>query len=376
MTLTVRDPAYIIPSYSLTGDLLAYRRCGLQYRYYNRGGLPPSRPVQQWFGEFIHGVMEEAYRQWQTLGSGPLPWPRQDVEAIEDDIVRRLAARGLRYRNRRLLAISKDRGEAAINGLGPHLFPLIAEAELPLSAVRPMKPGGRADLYEVRGVVDVLTSIELSSASPDNLILQALEQDPATAEILANGCRDPTYRFEVIVDYKGMARPAKVNTFLDDLRWQILTYSWLRAQQPEALPVVAGVLIFINELLPTVDETSHLRQQVLATPAETDVLPAGPDLDALRRWRPRDGQLLLSEAYRFQRTLLVVPVTDALVAQSLHEFDRTVHDIESSVSTEMSGGAIATSWKANPVIQTCDVCDWRSFCPSTLSRFRGAPTAP
>ena len=32
MTLTVRDPAYIIPSYSLTGDLLAYRRCGLQYR--------------------------------------------------------------------------------------------------------------------------------------------------------------------------------------------------------------------------------------------------------------------------------------------------------------------------------------------------------
>src|SRR5215472_2780049 len=95
MTLTVREPGYIIPGYSLTGDLLAYRRCGLQYRYYNRGGLPPSRPVQQWFGQFIHGVMEESYRSWSAPGAAGLPWPREIIEEIEGDIVRRLAARGL-----------------------------------------------------------------------------------------------------------------------------------------------------------------------------------------------------------------------------------------------------------------------------------------
>jgi hypothetical protein len=376
MTLTVREQAYIIPSYSLTGDLLAYRRCGLQYRYYNRGALPPSRPVQQWFGEFIHGVMEESYRRWKVPGAADLAWDRSYIEEIEDDIVRRLAARGLRYRNRGLLEISKDRGEAAINQLGPHLFPLIAEAELPLDAVRPMQPGGRADFYEVRGIADVLTSIELASAAPDNIILGGLEDEPTCAAQLAKGRRDAAYRFEVLVDYKGMIRPDNVGTFIHDLRWQVLTYAWLRSRQPGALPVVAGVLVFINELLPTVEETRTLRRQVLATPPETDVLPTGADLDALRRWRPQQGRLLLSQPYRFHRTLMVVPVTNALVDQSLSEFDRTVHDIETSVRVETSGTPIARSWQANPVEQTCEVCDWRSFCPNTLPRFRGAPTAP
>lgn len=87
--VTVKSKPYIIPNYNLTGDLLSYLKCPLQYRYYNKAALPPSKPVQLWFGEFIHGVMEEAYARWnedspQYERYKRFPWNwRTDIREIE-----------------------------------------------------------------------------------------------------------------------------------------------------------------------------------------------------------------------------------------------------------------------------------------------------
>src|SRR5712691_662831 len=158
MDLDVKRPTWIVPSYSLTGDLLSYLRCGLQYRYQNGSALPPSRPIQLWFGEFVHGVMEAAYQLWRNArAKAPFPWPCNMVEwrdrekstahLVENDLGRIgltiesvLIKQGKLARNRDVRNSAYRRIESAINFVGPHLFPLVASAEQKVIGTRDIPP--------------------------------------------------------------------------------------------------------------------------------------------------------------------------------------------------------------------------------------------
>lgn len=377
MELPIKRPDRIVPDYSLTGDLLSYRRCAMQYRYYNGSALPPSRPVQMWYGEFIHGMLEAAFRLWSAAaGTLSFPWPctslpdvgppqapppglaAHDLRTIGWPIEQALAHEGKRARSRQARVAAYRRAEAAINLLGPHLFPLIADAEQKVIGTRllPGPIGGpllRSERYALRGVIDVLTNVELASVGPGNIIREAVEA----------ACPGLSGTFEVIVDYKGSRRPAMNEDHWSLGEWQVQTYAWLRQRQQLAHPVAAGILIYVNELAPGGDDVRRLRSAIALE--RTDIVPERGDLDfyALQAWTP-GASSGLSEAFRFRRAIRVIPITEDSIERATSEFDLIVSEIESRVVAEATQGSIRATWP--PTCNepgTCIACDFRFFCP-------------
>jgi hypothetical protein len=413
MPLLVRSSPYTIPSYSLTGDLLAYLNCGLQYRYHNRASLPPSKPVQLWFGQFIHGVMEESYRTWsnEDHGISVANWGDDQILPIVDLIIRRLAARGLYFQRYRLLGIAIERAFKAINLIGPILFPLINEAEVRLKGIRSLPANTNSiresNYYEVEGIADVITSVRLSSALTNNPIAAAL------LSTLQEG------DYEIVVDYKGMRRPSLVTSDIDSStweyqQWQILTYAWLRGQQSEDAVVKSGLVFYLNELVPGIEDMNRLYNDLFESDVYTDIEPIDEDYELMsnwpdhrENWRLRSAQWendvqdwwtdiksredenefppfprlpnidsTLSLDYRMRRSWRTIPVDARSIEGSLDNFDRVVAYIEESVAEESSGNKITGVWQANPREETCTVCDFRRFCPADDNRYRGTPLAP
>ena len=387
-----RRPVELVPNYSLTGDLLSYVRCGLQYRYQNGSALPPSRPVQMWFGEFIHGVMETAYRLWNT-NPVPFPWPctptpfnapipanRQphDIGTIGDLVESTLSASGKSPRSRDLRDSGYRRAELAVNEIGPALFPLITAVEERVIGTRPLAmPAGivsRAQMYELHGVMDVLSSVTVAAAA-NNIVCDAVR---AFLPNLPPGA-------DIIVDYKGSRRPPTIGGdywALGD--WQLQMYAWLRSQQPAAAPVVAGVLLYVNELALSLHDLAPLQREIARGHTDIRPQPGSHDDYLLRTWRPGAGLPAFSAAFRMARVIRVVPITQPSINQALQRFDEVVVDIESCVAREAQHGAIIAHWPTSGDDGTCDACDFRHFCPSPASARRPgaanylppAPSAP
>lgn len=392
MSIRPRRPDRVIPEYSLTGDLLAFLKCGRQYRLYNRAGLPPSVPVQQWFGEFIHGVMEEAFTRWRSdeppwRGGWPWTW-NLHIRPIEEIVYRRLLSRGLRPPPGMLYAdydnpidagrgIASRRAEAALNTWGAHLFPLVSEAELKLAGSRGLPPQAqiRAGRYSITGVVDVLSSVNLLDAPSSNAILHRLREN---SRVRAEMERTAT-PFEIIVDYKGMRRPAsEENQTWIHQEWQLQTYAWLRQRQSPESRVIAGVLLYLNELVPSATDIRDLRRDVAAN--KTDIMPASADRAFLfgeAEAEEEDGEELLagrtrgfSRLFLEDRSFRLVEITTTSLEGAASRFDGVVGDIELAVQAEIRDGSTRTPWLARPEDRTCTACDFKYHCPEARGRRR------
>ncbi len=393
MEIEVKRPENIVPSYSLTGDLLSYLRCRLQYRYHNGSALPPSRPIQLWFGEFIHGTLEMCFRFWDETrhrgGQPPaFPWPctqrqwgennpnweQHDIGSFANSVEEALRRQGKQARSTDARDSAYQRVEVAVNELGPHLFPLIAAAERRVVGTRPVPTGSiplRCANYEVHGIVDVLTHMTLTQGTDDNLIREHVHRV----------CPSLSGIFEVIVDYKGTRRPLTNEPYWDQGEWQIQTYAWLRHKQPDALSVAAGILIYINELTPGAEEMTALRKGWQQ--GTTDEVPEANSRDEqiVRMWRPGMDTGQLGLAFRLRRAIRVIPVSSSSINTALHEFDQVVRRAEEDIMAESTNANILQAW--SPDCEdgaTCAACDFRHFCPKpagvSATYQVTAPTAP
>lgn len=365
MPLSVRPPVHTLPSYSLTSDLLGFLRCGLQYRYSRIGNLPPSHPVQLWFGQFIHAVLEESYRQVKEAKMKLPPWSDEDLKGIMDRIDRRLAARNIRCWDEDSEILGRRRATAAVNELGPLLFPLINQAEVRVRGARKLPDEVKGvvtrdiERYEMLGVIDVVTQVELFGPKfRGNKLLELIVEELP---------EDSPAEFEVIVDYKGMKRPdlaEKGTSHADIYEWQVHTYANLR-QSISTKKVIAGVLVYLNELVPTKTDF-RLLQQALAARTKGVILPESGSADEqlLREWKSKNEIPTLSLDFRLKRAIRVIPISDESIAKSLKQFDDTVGRIEICLAEEAKTGCVISSWEKNADHEpTCEACDSRTFCP-------------
>jgi hypothetical protein len=375
MALGRRNLPFEVPRYSLTGDIFSFKRCPLQYRYYNKSSLPPSRPVQLWTGEFIHGVLEEAYRYWQQRRPpfpwpcNPTPWPppqtplervENDIGKIGDAVEARLAAAGKRPRNTDARDIAYRRAEATINLLGPELFPLITDAERRVSQTRPMPPltqqlPTRGDRYELTGVVDVISHLSIQ-ANPQNSLVQMLQAH----------CLNPP--FEIIIDYKAQRRPPNKAPRHQHHELQVQTYAWLLRQIPQSTPVRAAMIVYINELVPSKEDFRTLQQEVRK--GSTDVIPSpeSDDYYAIVQWNPRTPVPELSNDFRLRRAIRIVKISTDILETAIKQIDKVVKQIEKSAAKEHFSKDIPSSWRATGLKQDCAACDFRHFCPNPAPR--------
>lgn len=376
MVLSTRPKPYALPSYSLTADLISFLRCGLQYRYNRIGKLPSSRPIQLWFGEYVHGVMEEAFRRYQAFMSSANqlqpPWDSEVLIEIQDLLKKRLANRGLKPWNLEMEELADRRTSTAIRDLGPHLFPLINQAEVRLYGSRRLPALGQelgfreTDRYEMTGVVDVLTHIELNDPThANNLIVREVRRQ--LGEALPS-------RFEIIVDYKGMRRQGNFQlrngALWQQYEWQIQTYAELRRKQLDALPVTAGIIIYINELSPSQEDLKAFKNEIVE--GTTDVRPdnGSEEESLLKDWAPGKKIPEISIDFRLRRALRIVDVSKKSVEEALSQFDQVVARIETCRGKEFYGTGLVQAWDRNPHNpETCTICDARTFCPDYQTRY-------
>lgn len=202
-------PSQVRPRFSLTSDILSFRRCEKQYGAFGQDGFVAARATQAFFGSVVHQVLDLCHRQFAQTGKLPSD---EEIDAYFTEIENALRSHGIRA----AAANVSDKARLILkrfNALeGPLLYPRIRDTEFRMETQRPH--------YVLRGVVDVLATDPNDPANPSKM---------------------------EIWDYKGSRVPHASSSRMKEYRWQMAVYAELFRQKHSVYPRQA-VLYFLNEL--------------------------------------------------------------------------------------------------------------------------------
>jgi hypothetical protein len=208
--VTPHAATLIRPRFSLTSDIVSFRKCRRQYGYFGHDGFFPAHAVQVYFGQMIHQVLDRCHRHYSglfpSIPAGTFPTDA-DIDTYFTEVDQAMRAHGTRPAS----PIVADQAKQVLKTFnkieGPVLYPKVLDTEYRLESERPA--------YILRGVVDVLAA----DASGETEIW----------------------------DYKGTDKPPLSSSSLRDYEWQMSVYAQLYKAKAGHYPKRA-ILYFLNEL--------------------------------------------------------------------------------------------------------------------------------
>lgn len=216
--------------YSVTSDILSFRRCPRQYGFEVEHGYQPSRTSQLFYGTIIHQVLDRAHAHYgglidpSTRGAFPSD---EDIERYFRQVQASLRARGIRGARVAVEEQALRLVQIFNREEGPTLYPRVVDTEHRMQS-------DETD-FILHGTVDVLAAPDVTDRGFDSL---------------------------EIWDYKGLKRPQSNDPRLLDFEFQMLVYAALYHRRHGVYPWLAN-LYFLNELADDSRPMEERRQRAL-----------------------------------------------------------------------------------------------------------------
>lgn len=246
--------------YSVSSDVLSFRRCQRQYGMYRLRRYRPAKTIQFFFGTVIHQTLDFAHEHYL----GRLDGSTKGTVPTDIEIESYFVAAESSLRTRGIVPFNRAQRQSALNLLkrfnryyGPKLYPRVQDTECRLQI--------DVGKFVLQGVVDVL----LKSSSPTSGL--------------------------GIWDYKGTEHPIgeRMRSVMRDYELQMRIYSLLYSKKYGDEPEEA-VLVFLNELKsdpPTQNEErrAFFRMKVDPEDREKALEEFTESVEQIERERIKDG---------------------------------------------------------------------------------------